>query len=152
MYSLSRFTLGIVTSTVFLSAGISFPSQAQMPNQSNNNLQQGVTLAQDSNTSTQVYGNSTNLELMYDNLTALNRAKNLARMAAERVNGYINNYRAEPSMHGAAEDSPFVDNGNGTWTFNFTGTRPGSSTPAFRTVVTVSKDGQTVTVDENTLL
>lgn len=142
MHSFSRLTLGILTSTLLLSAGINVRSQAQTLS-TNNTKQQNAT---------QVYGNSNNLELMYDNLTALNRAKNLARMAAERANGYVNNYRAEPSMHGAAEDSPFVDNGNGTWTFTFTGTRPGSDIPAYRTVVTVSKDGQTVTVNENSLL
>lgn len=141
MYRFSRLTSSIFTSTLLLSFGLITPSQAQTPSSLNNIRQEETAQSQNSN----------NLELIYE-LTALNRAKNLARMAAERINGSISNYRAESSMHRAAQNSPFVDNGNGTWTFTFNGTYPGSNIPAFKTVVTVSKDGQTVTVDENTQL
>jgi hypothetical protein len=78
----------------------------------------------------------------------LNRAKNLARMAAERANGGLSEYRAESSMHGPASQSSYVDNGNGTWTFTFKGYRPGSSDLSIESAVTVSRDGN-VTVDYN---
>lgn len=82
-------------------------------------------------------------------LIALNRAKNLARAAAESANGGLGNYRAESSMHGPATEAPYVDNGNGTWTFTFKGNVPGATTPTFESVVTVAKDGSQVTVNYN---
>ena len=86
--------------------------------------------------------------IIIDNNLELNRAKNLARQAAEVANGGLGNYRAETAMHGAAKESPFVDNGNGTWTFTFKGQKPGASVYTVETVVTVSQDG-TVRVDYN---
>jgi hypothetical protein len=86
--------------------------------------------------------------IIIDNNIELNRAKNLARQAAEVANGGLGNYRAEASMHGAAKESPFVDNGDGTWTFTFKGQKPGASVYTVETVVTVSQDG-TVRVDYN---
>lgn len=79
----------------------------------------------------------------------LRRAMNLARQAAERTNGGLNNYRAEAAMYGTATQSPFVDNGNGTWTFTFRGGPPGWTTPTLETAVTVSQDGSQVTIDYN---
>lgn len=81
-------------------------------------------------------------------LLDLNRAKNLARQAAERANGGLGYYRAESSMHGPASKSPYVDNGNGSWTFTFKGSRPGETTPSYESVVTVSREGN-VTTDYN---
>jgi hypothetical protein len=78
----------------------------------------------------------------------LNRAKNLARQAAENANGGLGEYRAEASMHGASAESPFVDNGDGTWTFTFQGYKPGSSVYTVETVVTVSQEGR-ITVNYN---
>ncbi|MCC3417129.1 MAG: hypothetical protein JGK28_03950 [Microcoleus sp. PH2017_07_MST_O_A] len=78
----------------------------------------------------------------------LNRAKNLARQAAENTNGGLGEYRAEASMHGASAESPFVDNGDGTWTFTFQGYKPGSSVYTVETVVTVSQHGR-ITVNYN---
>ena len=83
-----------------------------------------------------------------NNNIELNRAKNLARQAAERANGGLGKYRAEASMHGTSKESPFVDNGDGTWTFTFKGNKPGSSVYTVETVVTVSQDGR-VRVDYN---
>jgi hypothetical protein len=77
----------------------------------------------------------------------LNRARNLARQAAEKANGGLNNYRAEPSMYGPALDSPFIDNG-GSWTFNFKGGKPDAEL-TIESIVTVEKDGSNVTVDYN---
>lgn len=80
---------------------------------------------------------------------SLSRAKNLARQAAEQANGGLSKYRAETSMHGNATSSPFVDNGNGSWTFKFYGGEPGFSVPTVESVVTVAKDGSWVRVDYN---
>jgi hypothetical protein len=79
---------------------------------------------------------------------AQTRAMNLARQAAERANGGLNNYRSEPSMYGPATKSPFKDNGNGTLTFTFLGGRP-AAPPTLQSVVTVSLDGSLVSVDYN---
>lgn len=86
--------------------------------------------------------------VVISNDIALNRAKNLARQAAETANGGLGKYRAEASMHGASKESPFVENGDGTWTFTFQGYRPGSSVYTVETVVTVSQDGR-IRVDYN---
>lgn len=78
----------------------------------------------------------------------LNRAKNLARQAAEAANGGIRVYRAEASMHGPAQDCPYVDNGD-SWTFTFLGGRPGSSVMTTESVVTVYKNSPRVVVAYN---
>ncbi len=78
------------------------------------------------------------------NSIELNRAKNLARQAAENANGGLGEYRAEASMHGASAESPFVDNGDGNWTFTFQGHKPGASVYTVETVVTVSQNGRIV--------
>jgi hypothetical protein len=78
----------------------------------------------------------------------LNRAKNLARQAAEEANGGLRIYRAEASMHGPAKQSPYVDNGD-SWTWTFLGGRPGSSLTTIETVVTVYKEIRRVVVNYN---
>jgi hypothetical protein len=83
-----------------------------------------------------------------NNNIELNRAKNLARQAAEAANGGLGNYRAEASMHGTSKESPFVDNGDGSWTFTFKGYKPGTSVYTVESVVTVSQDGR-IRVDYN---
>ncbi|MFM7426229.1 MAG: hypothetical protein ACKO7W_14765 [Elainella sp.] len=79
----------------------------------------------------------------------LNRAKNLARMAAERENGGLGVYRADASMHGPSEESPFVKNPDGSYTFAFTGGRPGYTTPSVESVVTVDPATWAITIDYN---
>lgn len=86
--------------------------------------------------------------ILRDNVD-LNRAKNLARQAGVAANGGLGRYRPEDSMHGPATEAPFVDNGDGTWTFTFKGRRPESNTYTIETAVTVSKDGKQVNVDYN---
>ena len=78
----------------------------------------------------------------------LNRAKNLARQAAEAANGGIRYYRAEDSMHGPAQRCPYVDNGD-SWTFTFSGTRVGSVTRTIESVVTVYKYSSRILVAYN---
>lgn len=79
----------------------------------------------------------------------LNRAKNYARQAAERFNGGLENYRAEPAMHGPSAEAPYVINEDGSWTFTFRGGRPGSDIFTVETAVTVSPDGQFITIEYN---
>lgn len=81
-------------------------------------------------------------------LLDLNRAKNLARQAAENANGGLENYRAEPSMHGPATESPYSTNANGAWIFTFKGRRPDSDSFTIESVVTVSRDSN-IAVDYN---
>ena len=78
----------------------------------------------------------------------LGRAQNLARQAAEEANGGLNNYRAESSMYGDPQEAPFVDNGNGSWTFTFKGGQPNND-PTIETAVTVSNDFSSIIVDYN---
>lgn len=78
----------------------------------------------------------------------LNRAKNLARQAAESANGGLRVYRAENSMHGPASQCPYVDNGD-SWTFTFLGGRPGFTTRMIESVVTVYKYSPRVVVAYN---
>ncbi len=78
------------------------------------------------------------------------RAKNLARQAAERANGGLSQYRAEPKMSGPALTAPYVENADGSLTFTFKGGPPG---PAGRqltteTIATVLTNG-TVKLDYN---
>ena len=86
------------------------------------------------------------------------RAKNLARQAGERANGGITQYRSEPAMHGPVEESPFVQNLDGSWTFTFQGCDRSLIGPlgqctrySIQTVVTVTPTGG-VTLEENQLL
>lgn len=81
--------------------------------------------------------------------SALTRAKNLARETAEKINGGLSNYRSSASMYGPSFEAPCVDNGNNSWTFSFTGSKPGSATPSVKSIITVAKDGSKVTVDYN---
>ena len=79
----------------------------------------------------------------------LQRAKNLARQAAEKYNGGLGKYRAERSMHGPTSEAPYVDNGDGSWTFTFLGGPPGWTTPTIESVVTVIESGWDISIDYN---
>jgi hypothetical protein len=85
----------------------------------------------------------------YANLVALNQAKNLARQAAERANGGLNKYRAEPSMHGPAIETPHEEIAEGVWRFTFQGNSPTSSTFTIESVVVVDTNTDTVSLEYN---
>ena len=78
----------------------------------------------------------------------LNRAKNLARQAAEAANGGIRVYRAENAMHGPANLCPYVDNGE-SWTFTFLGGKPGGALNSIESEVIVYKNTARVVVAYN---
>lgn len=78
----------------------------------------------------------------------LQRAMNLARQAAERANGGLTQYRAEPAMSGIATQSPFVINSDGSFTFTFLGGKPGEPF-SIESIVTVSADGRQINMDYN---
>lgn len=82
-------------------------------------------------------------------ITALGRAKNVARQAAEAANGGLGVYRAEAAMHGTISEAPCVDNGDGTWTFTVRGGSPGFVTPTRETVVTIDSNSWNIRVDYN---
>jgi hypothetical protein len=79
----------------------------------------------------------------------LNKAKNYARMAAERANGGIGVYQADASMHGPSENSPYVKNADGSYTFTFMGGQPGYTNPSIESVVTVNPTSGAINVDYN---
>ncbi|MEY2979390.1 MAG: purine nucleoside permease [Prochlorotrichaceae cyanobacterium] len=79
----------------------------------------------------------------------LNRAKNYARQAIEDLNGGLGLYQAEDVMHGPSEGAPYLDNGDGTWTFVFFGGAPGWTTPTIESEVTVNQSTGEVVVDYN---
>jgi hypothetical protein len=83
------------------------------------------------------------------NLIKLNRAKNLARQAAEQANGGLRLYRAEPSMHQAGEDAPYKINSDGTLTFTFKGRQSTTSVFTILSIVTVDLDREIVTMNYN---
>lgn len=82
-------------------------------------------------------------------ITALGRARNVARQAAEAANGGLEVYRTDARMHGTISDAPCVDNGNGSWTFTVRGGAPGFATPTRETVVTIDSASWNVRIDYN---
>lgn len=80
--------------------------------------------------------------------TFLIRAQNLARQAAIEANDGLDDYRPEPAMFGRVENAPYVKNADGSVTFTFTGSPPNASTPAIKSVVTVTQN-DIVTVNYN---
>lgn len=92
---------------------------------------------------------STSIAANIEKIIALNRAKNYARQAAEAANGGLSQYRAEAAMHGPGSESPYLDQGDGTFTFTFFGGEPGFTEPTVESVVTVAAEADVVTVDYN---
>jgi len=85
----------------------------------------------------------------YRYLIRMNRAKNLARQAAEAENGGLSQYRAEPAMHGPVHETNHEQIDEGAWRFRIKGRRPGESDFTMETVVKVNTNTNTVTVESN---
>jgi len=79
----------------------------------------------------------------------IGRAQNIARQLAEKTNGGLGKYRAEPSMFGDPRRSPYRDNGDRSWTFTFFGGTPGSNNFTVETVVTISENFSIIRLDYN---
>lgn len=71
-------------------------------------------------------------------ISALSRAKNLARQAAEATNGGLGVYRAEAAMHRTISEAPCAVGDDGSWVFTVRGGAPGFVTPTQETVVSVN--------------
>ena len=89
------------------------------------------------------------LEIEYGRLVKLNRAKNLARQAAERANGGLTEYRPEPAMHGPAQRTEYEELAEGVWQFTFKGRRPRANEYTIESVVVVDSNTGDITVEYN---
>ena len=78
----------------------------------------------------------------------LTRAQNLARQAAISANGGLAKYRPEAAMYGPSARSPHAKNPDGSLTFSFKGTVPGTEQPSIESVINVQRNG-TVAVQYN---
>ncbi len=83
-------------------------------------------------------GGSTDISDLISSSRELNRAKNLARQAAEIHNGGLQNYRAESAMHSAGVAAPYVDRGT-DWVFRFQGGLPGAPVMTIESEIRVDK-------------
>lgn len=79
--------------------------------------------------------------------TFLVQAQNLARQAAIKANGGLDEYRPEATMFGPVEDAPYLMNPDGSVTFRFEGGPPNGA-PTMETAVTVTRS-DAVMVDYN---
>ena len=100
-----------------------------------------------SQTNTANWYGETSIEIAQASFTSgtIAVSKNLARQAAERENGGLNNYRAEPTMHGPVLDAPYRDGGD-TWIFTFRGGPPGAPNFTVESEVAVNKTSLEVAI------
>jgi hypothetical protein len=89
------------------------------------------------------------LEIEYGRLVKLNRAKNLARQAAEQANGGLSEYRPEPAMHGPAQRTDYEQLAEGVWQFTFQGRRPLEEEYTIESVVVVDTNTGEINVQYN---
>lgn len=89
------------------------------------------------------------LEIEYSRLVQLNRAKNLARQAAEQANGGLSQYRPEPAMHGPAQRTDYKQLGKEVWQFTFQGRRPTAEEYTIESVVVVDTNSGEINVKYN---
>ncbi|PSO47550.1 MAG: hypothetical protein BRC33_12335 [Cyanobacteria bacterium SW_9_44_58] len=89
------------------------------------------------------------LSEQYQKIIELNKAKNLARQAAEKANGGLTEYRAEPAMHGPGQSTNYEQIEQGVWKFRFKGRRPSEEEYTIESVVVVDMNNNTVDVEYN---
>ncbi len=70
------------------------------------------------------------------------RAQNLAREAAIKANGGLDQYRPAPALFGPAAESNFMTNADGSLTFSVKGGPVGYTVPTQETVVTVTPSNE----------
>jgi hypothetical protein len=148
MKSISIFTIVLsllCSASIARSQTNEVASEASFSSKANNNKITETDKGKSSLTPSPENSRETNL----NNLIKLNRAKNIARQAAEQANGGLRLYRAELSMYEAGEDSPHKINNDGTLTFEFKGRAANESVFTIFSVVTVDLDRQTATVNYN---
>lgn len=92
---------------------------------------------------------SSPLQIEFNRLVQLNRAKNLARQAAEQANGGLTEYRSEPAMHGPAQATNYEELAEGVWQFTFQGRRPTADEYTIESVVVVNINTGEVSVEYN---
>ncbi|AFZ43455.1 hypothetical protein PCC7418_1255 [Halothece sp. PCC 7418] len=89
------------------------------------------------------------LRIEFNRLVELNRAKNLARQAAEQENGGLTEYRPEPAMHGPAQATNYEELAEGVWQFTFQGRRPTADEYTIESVVVVNTNTGETTIEYN---
>lgn len=85
----------------------------------------------------------------YRNLIELNKAKNLARQAAEKANGGLSQYRAESKMHASPAESNPQEITEDVWKFTFFGKRPNAENYSIQSVVIVNTNTDEVSIEYN---
>lgn len=85
----------------------------------------------------------------YRNLIQLNKAKNLARQAAEKANGGLSQYRAEPKMHAPPVETDYQEIAEGVWRFNFLGKHPSAENYSIESVVIVDTNTDEISIEYN---
>lgn len=79
----------------------------------------------------------------------LGKARNLARITAEQINGGLSKYRTEAAMHGPAAEMPCLLKPDGALLFIIKGRQPASDVFTVETALIIEPNTWQVTVDYN---